>query len=85
MLITFEGKGCKNCPFCYYDETLGHDLCSLSRQETAEGIELERLLPSTVEKDSIFGKINETFGKKPDGCPFKGFPGNIEISAMEPE
>lgn len=71
MLITFEGKGCKNCPFRFYDETPGHDCCSLSGLTDAIDIKLDKLIPASDEK--------------PDGCPLKGFPGDIEISAMEPE
>ncbi len=63
-------KGCKNCPFLY-DSDYFPDECNLSHRVDVTEIEIRKLEPDRL--------------NKPDGCPFKGFPGNLEISAMEPE
>jgi hypothetical protein len=74
MLITFEGKGCKKCPFWYGTYNMFHNpivVCVLNSRDNTCTEDLPTLFPN--------------MDKKPDGCPFKGFPGAIEISAMESE
>lgn len=74
MLLVFEGKGCKNCPFCYGHTTLlGSTLegsvtgCLLSEQELVGNIKLPKFKPKLKEK--------------PKDCPFAQYPNTLEIEA----
>ena len=69
MLISFEGEGCFNCPFYHYYYDKGDEGQECVMHKYTEDV------------PELFGCC----GKKPNGCPFKGFPGNLEIQAMEAE
>jgi len=67
MLITFKGEGCSECPFYHYYFDRGDEGNECIIHKYVEG----------MTKLFVIGRY------KPDGCPFKGFPGNLEIQADE--
>ena len=70
MLIIFKGKGRSNCPFYHMWWDKG--------EQGNECI----LHKYTDEVNELCGSSTL---EKPDGCPFKGWPGNLEIQADESE
>jgi len=71
MLLTFEGKGCSECPFQYWrTESWGDEYyCSLSKREIAGMGQLPELDPNSIER--------------PKDCPFAKWPNTLEIQALE--
>jgi len=75
MMLTFEGKGCNNCPcmrkITVYDYGREKEvmLCNLSKRKLADGSAFLLLYPNGV--------------TRPEGCPFVQFPNTLEIQAQE--
>ena len=76
MLVSFEGKGCAECPFYREDDHyeagfLGHE-CWLNGH-SEDGIELKITLPEEE------GAPTEW----PKGCPFGEHIGTLQLTALE--
>ena len=69
MLLTFDGKGCSNCPFNAYVLMAKVWRCNLNSRILADGIKL-KLIPSDNDE-------------RPRGCPFRLPPKALEIQANE--
>lgn len=73
MLITFTGKGCRDCPFL--NEYLNIQLemaykCGLDGREE-EGIK------------SVISALITEIDHRPDGCPFEDTIGSLEVTNID--
>jgi hypothetical protein len=67
VLVTFKGPGCDNCPFYHMKWHNGEQWNECTVHKYTD--EVDQLFPIGRER--------------PKDCPFKGFPGNLEIQAMD--
>lgn len=82
MLLTFEGKGCINCPFGGI--TIGGFGARIPTCMLSYGVRLKRFscnLDSTDTTDEGLAKLSYNSGEKPKDCPFAQEPCTLEIQA----
>lgn len=75
MLLVFKGKDCTNCPFLTKElapqPQVYYRTCTLSNRIMADREKLPEL------------EVNTSGMPRPAGCPFRHYPGSIEIQAEE--
>jgi hypothetical protein len=76
MLVSFAGKGCKNCPFYYINDKGDWHECWLHERRLNDGTRV-----SINEGRNLF--VGDTPTEWPPGCPFGELPGTIQVEAQE--
>jgi len=73
-MLTFKGKGCDLCPFYH-----------MFRDAWDKGDQWNECILHnfTDEMGESYPELYSVGGDRPEGCPFKDFPGNVEIQAQE--
>ena len=84
MLLTFKGKGCKECPF--NGITIGDFGARILTCMLSYNILLRKCscnLDATDKTDEYLEKLKYNADEQPKDCPFAQYPNTLEIEAHD--